>query len=238
MRRTLVVVPAFNEEAAIGGVLQEIRSALPHCDVVVVDDGSTDTTSQVAAEHATVARLPFNLGVGGAMRTGFKYAALHGYDAVVQIDADGQHDPRQAAALLAQLDVTDVVIGSRFGPDSDYLVPRHRKAAMRLLATVVSRVAMTPLTDATSGFRAHSRRAIHVFAQHYPCEYLGDTVESLAIARKSGLSVSEVSVTMRARVTGRASQGSVSSTRYVARVLLTTALGVVRRWPVTGQLPS
>ena len=237
-RRVLVVVPAYNEEASIGEVLQEIRLALPDCDILVVDDGSTDATALIAARHATVARLPFNLGVGGAMRTGFKYATAHSYDAVVQVDADGQHDPRQAPALLERLDTSDIVIGTRFGVDTSYAVAVHRRAAMRVLAATLSRVALTPLTDSTSGFRAHSRRAIHVFAQHYPCEYLGDTVESLVIARKSGLTISEANVTMRARMTGRPSQGAVSSTRYVARALATTALGMVRRWPVAGQLPS
>jgi glycosyltransferase involved in cell wall biosynthesis len=234
----LVVVPAYNEQASIADVLQEIRLAMPECEILVVDDGSTDRTAQIAARYATVARLPFNLGVGGAMRTGFKYAAAHSHDAVLQVDADGQHDPRQALALLERLDTSDIVIGTRFGVDTNYAVAVHRRAAMRVLAAVLSRVALTRLTDSTSGFRAHSKRAIHVFAQHYPCEYLGDTVESLVIARKSGLTISEVNVTMRARVTGRPSQGSVSSTAYVARALVTTALGLVRRWPVTGQLPS
>ena len=187
--RVLVIVPAWNEQASITGTLAEIRECVPWADLLVVDDGSGDRTAETAeAAGATVCRLPFNLGVGGAMRTGYRYALRNGYDAAVQIDADGQHDPRFLADLLARLQDADVVIGARFAKaDDPYVVRGPRRWAMVLLARVLSRLAHTRLTDVTSGFRVSNRRAIVLFAQHYPAEYLGDTVESLVIAARAGL---------------------------------------------------
>jgi glycosyltransferase involved in cell wall biosynthesis len=176
--------------------------------------------------------LPFNLGVGGAMRTGYRYALRHGYDAAVQIDADGQHDPRYLARLLEQLDTADVVIGARFAtPDDPYKVRGPRRWAMVLLARVLSRLAHTRLTDVTSGFRVSNRRAISVFATHYPAEYLGDTVESLVIAARAGCTITQVPVTMRARVAGRASHSPVKAAVYLCRAMVALVLALVRDWP-------
>ncbi len=191
-QRVLIIVPAWNEQDAITGTIREIRSVVPDADLLVIDDGSVDRTAQRAREAgATVCPLPFNLGVGGAMRTGYRYALRHGYDAAVQIDADGQHDPRYLARLLERLDgpgKADIVVGARFAtPDDPYKVRGPRRWAMVLLAWVLSRLAHTRLTDVTSGFRVSNRRAISVFATHYPAEYLGDTVESLVIAARAGL---------------------------------------------------
>ncbi|MBC9822505.1 glycosyltransferase family 2 protein [Terrabacter sp. MAHUQ-38] len=234
-QKVLIVVPAYNEEAALPGVLREIHSALPDCDVLVIDDGSTDRTAKVAATHAVVARLPFNVGVGGAMRTGFRYAMERGYGVVIQIDADGQHDPWQAAALIAGLAEADVVVGTRFSTSDVAWIPGHRRAAMTVLARTVSGIVRTRVTDSTSGFRAHSSRAIRLFAQHYPTEYLGDTVESLVIAHRAGLRIAEAPVSMRERTLGTASQGTASSVRYVARVLASTYLARIRSWPISGE---
>lgn len=231
-RKVLVVVPAYNEERSLRAVLQSIHAALPDADVLVIDDGSTDATAEVATGLATVARLPFNVGVGGAVRTGFRYAAERGYDVVVQIDADGQHDPFQAPRLIAELDHADVIVGTRFGTEDAEWVAGHRRLAMSMLAFTVSGLVKTRVTDSTSGFRAHSRRAIRLFAEHYPTEYLGDTVESLVIAHRAGLRVAEVPVRMCARVSGSASQGTASSIRYLARVLASTYLARIRSWPV------
>lgn len=239
LHRVLVILPALNESAGIAQVIRQVRNELPGADVLVVDDGSVDGTDEVARrEGAIVARLPFNLGVGGAMRTGFRYAREHGYDAAIQVDGDGQHDPADIPALLAELARVDVVIGSRFASASGYAVSPARRHAMRVLATLLSSIMRTPITDTTSGFRAHGRRAIHVYSQHYPVEYLGDTLETLVIARKAGLSVGEVPVSMRHRAHGRASQGVVSSSRYLARAVTTVLLGLVRRWPIHGEMPA
>lgn len=229
--RVLVVVPALNEEAAVGGVVREIADALPGSDVLVVDDGSTDRTAAVArAAGARVVELPFNIGVGGAMRTGFRYALDQGYDAVVQVDADGQHDPRHIPVLLAALDRADVVIGARFAGVGAYVARGPRRWAMRILALVVSRMAHTRLTDVTSGFRVSNRKAIERFARHYPAEYLGDTVESLVIGLRTGCTVTQVPVVMRARASGVPSHAPFRSALYLFRACFALGLALVRRW--------
>jgi len=231
-RRTLVVMPALNEEASIAGVLAELRSVAGIQDVLVVDDGSTDATAVVArAAGATVLELPFNLGVGGAMRAGFLYALRNGYDGVVQVDADGQHDPTHIARLLDRLGEADVVVGSRFAGDGSYRVRGPRRWAMRLLAWAMTRMCGTRLTDVTSGFRAAGPRALPVFARHYPPEYLGDTVESLVLARKARLDVVEEAVVMRPRTAGTPSQSPFRATVYLGRAVLVLILAVVRSAP-------
>ena len=231
--RVLVVVPALNEARSVGGVVDEIRRAVPTADVLVVDDGSTDRTADAARDAgALVVRLPYNLGVGGAMRTGFRYAARSGYDAVVQIDADGQHDPAYVPAVLAALGHADVVVGARFAGVGDYAVRGPRSWAMKVLSRVVGRLVGAPLTDVTSGFRAANRRALGVFALHYPAEYLGDTVESLVIARRSGLRIVQVPVAMRVRAHGVPSQRLFGSMTYLARASVALGLALVRQWPI------
>lgn len=231
--RVLVIVPAWNEEISVGRTVAEILRTNPQVDVLVVDDGSGDRTAQrAAAAGARVAQLPFNLGVGGAMRTGYRYAQRHDYDVAVQIDADGQHDPSFLPALLERLEDADIVIGARFARDGDnYQVRGPRRWAMVLLAKVLSRISRTRLTDTTSGFRAANRRAIAVFGAHYPAEYLGDTVESLVIAVRTGCKVTQEPVDMRVRVAGQASQSPFKSTIYLLRAVVALGLALVRRWP-------
>ncbi|GAA1895922.1 glycosyltransferase family 2 protein [Lapillicoccus jejuensis] len=231
--RLLVVVPAWNEEATLPGVLAELRAALPQADVLVVDDGSTDATAAVARSAGVqVAVLPVNLGVGAALRTGFRHARRASYDVLVQVDADGQHDPAQVPVLLTGLtDGADLVVGARGRGDD--AKPGHgpRRWAMAVLSLVLSRVAGTRLTDTTSGFRAFNARAIELFAQSFPAEYLGDTVEALVVAARGGLVVREVPVTMRARLGGEASTGPWRSTVFLTRAL--TALGFALTRPRT-----
>ena len=231
-RRVLVVIPAYNEAASVASVVAEVRAALPAAEILVVDDGSTDLTAAVARQAgASVARLPYNLGVGGAMRTGYRYARRGAYDVVVQVDGDGQHDATFLSPLIAALDSSDLVIGARFAGVGDYRVRGPRAWSMRLLARTLSLIVGTPLSDATSGFRAAGPRAIAVFATHYPAEYLGDTVESLVIARRLGLRVTQVPVAMRSRQTGQASQSFLAATVYLARAFVALLLALVRRWP-------
>lgn len=228
--RVLIVLPAWNEEASLPAVLAEIRVHLPQVGVLVVNDGSSDGTSTVArATGAQVLDLPFNVGVGGAMRAGFRYALAEGYDAVVQVDADGQHDPRDVPRLVERLDTADVVIGARFAERGDYQVRGPRRWAMRVLAGVLSRLAKTALTDTTSGFRASGPRAVRLFAVHYPAEYLGDTVESLVIAVRSGLSIEQIGVAMRDRSAGRPSQSPVKAAVYLLRACLALGISLTRR---------
>jgi len=233
-RRVLVVVPAWNEQEALGATIHELRTKQPDVDVLVVDDGSGDRTAEVArAAGAAVCQLPYNLGVGGAMRTGYRYGLRHGYDVVAQLDADGQHDPAFLPELIAALDDADVVIGARFAGAGEYKVGVMRGLAMRLLAGTLSRIARTPLTDATSGFRVVNRRALEVFAAHYPAEYLGDTVESLVIAARSGCTIRQVPVAMRPRAGGVASQTPIKAVIYLARAIVALGLALVRKWPST-----
>lgn len=231
--RVLVIVPAWNEQAIVGETVREIKATNPTVDVLVVDDGSADATAAVAeAAGATVALLPFNLGVGGAMRTGFRYAQRNGYDVAVQIDADGQHDPRFLPELMSHLEHADVVIGARFAHEGDtYQARGPRRWAMVLLAWVLSRIAGARLTDVTSGFRVANRRGIGIFAAHYPAEYLGDTVESLVIAVRTGCTVTQVPVGMRVRAAGQASQSPLRAAVYLFRAVVALGLALVRRWP-------
>lgn len=229
----LLAVPAWNEAATVGAVVTELRAALPDADVLVVDDGSDDATGDEARKAAaTVVRLPFNVGVGGAMRTAFLYAERHGHDVVVQVDADGQHDPAYLPALLDALADADVVVGSRFAGVGDYRVRGPRRWAMRLLSSSLSRVAKSRLTDTTSGFRASDRRAIELFARHYPAEYLGDTVDSTVIAARAGLRIAEVPVAMRDRQGGRPSHHPVKASLYLGRSIMALGVALTRK-PVT-----
>ena len=204
----------------------------PEADVLVVDDGSTDNTAEVARQAgADVLTLPYNLGVGGAMRAGFRFAEAHGHDAVVQIDADGQHDPRDVDALLGRLGEANVVIGARFDGDDRYRVGRSRRFVIRMLSRRLSGITHTRLTDVTSGFRASDRAATALFAQRYPVEYLGDTVESLVIGARAGLRVEQVSVQMRPRRAGSPTQGPWRSVTYLVRALVVLAMSTVRERP-------
>lgn len=231
-KRVLVVVPAWNEEASVGAVVTSVKAVDPAFDVLVVDDGSGDRTSaNAAASGAVVCRLPFNLGVGGAMRAGYRYALRHGYDVVVQVDADGQHDPRYIPELVAALEGADVVVGARFAGEGAYQARGPRRWAMRLLGAVLSRLAQRRLSDVTSGFRAVNRRGIELFATHYPAEYLGDTVESLVIALRTGCQVTQIPVSMCVRRTGQPSQNTARSVLYLARAMVALSLAMVRRWP-------
>lgn len=229
MIRTLVAIPALNEAATIQGVISEVRAAVPQAEILVIDDYSTDSTIALAlSAGAQVLSLPFNIGVGGAMRTAFLFAQQHSYAAVVQVDADGQHVPAHIPELIAALDNASVVVGSRFG-SGEYRIRGPRRWAMRLLAATLSRVCGAPLTDTTSGFRAADARATALFARHYPAEYLGDTVESLVIAARAGLVVTEVPVLMRNRQGGRASQSPFQAALYLGRAILALYVALARR---------
>jgi glycosyltransferase involved in cell wall biosynthesis len=204
-------------------------ASVPDGHVLVVDDGSEDETTNVArAAGADVLTLPFNLGVGGALRAGFRYAVRFDYDVAVQVDGDGQHDPAEIERLLAALADADLVIGARFAGRGDYSVRGARRLAMRLLARSLSRRTNADLTDTTSGFRAFDRRAIEIFARNYPAEYLGDTIEALLIAAKAGCQVSQVPVQMRRRANGAPSQSPLKSTAYLARAALAVFMSRAR----------
>lgn len=226
----LVVVPAWNEQESLPAVLAELDVALPDADVLVVNDGSTDGTADVvrASRRAMLLDLPINLGVGGAMRAGYRFAHRHGYERAIQVDADGQHDPAEVRRVVAALDGADVVVGARFAERGDYAVRGPRRWAMRVLSAVLSHIAHTRLTDTTSGFRASGPRAIALFAADYPAEYLGDTVESLVIACRAGLTVRQVGVSMRARAGGTPSHSPFKAAAFLGRAMLALTIALTR----------
>ena len=237
--KRVAIVPALNEEESVGRVIEEIRAFDPSFEIVVVDDGSTDRTGEVAASHgARVLRLPFNLGIGGAVQTGYRYAHERGYDLAVQIDGDGQHDPRELPAILAPvLDGTvDMAVGSRFAGGRRYRAPLARRLGIRVFAWTVSLLVGQRVTDTTSGFRAVNRRGIALFAADYPHDY--PEVEATVMVVKHRLRLCEVPVAMRERTAGRSSIGPFSSVYYMVKVLLALFVGLFRRRAVPSEEAS
>jgi glycosyltransferase involved in cell wall biosynthesis len=225
-------VPAFNEEHTIARVIGELRAFDPGLDVVVVDDGSVDGTARAAAAlGAEVLRLPFNLGIGGAVQTGFRFAFERDYDVVVRVDGDGQHDPAQLGRVLGPLlhGDADIVVGSRFAGDSasGYRSSRSRRIGIRLLAGIVSRIVGQRLTDTTSGFQAVNRRGIALFARDYPHDY--PEVEAIVMVHRHRLRLLEVPVEMRERGGGRSSITALRSVYYMVKVVLAIFVGLFRR---------
>lgn len=227
----LVAIPALNESGSIASVIADVKSNIPDCHILVIDDGSTDETASIAKNSgATVLSMPFNVGVGGALRLAFRYASENGYDSVLQIDADGQHIPSEAKILLANAKENSIVIGSRFANGfKNYKVSTSRKIAMKILSSTLSRICNTRLTDVSSGFRLTNGLAVKEFAINYPRDYLGDTVESLILANKSGFRITEVPVLMQQRQSGKPSQNSIKSIWYLIRTLLVIFLSLIRK---------
>jgi glycosyltransferase involved in cell wall biosynthesis len=231
--RLVAVVPAWNEEGAIGAVVDGIRAFDATATVVVVDDASTDGTAEVAEAHgATVLRLPFNVGIGGAVQTGLRYARDEGFQVAVRLDGDGQHDAAQIGKLLAPVEAgtADLVIGSRFvDQGGSYRAPFARRLGIRVFARLVSLLGGQRVTDTTSGFLALSRSGIELFAVAYPHDY--PEVEGALVALRSGLRVAEVQVDMRERQAGTSSITFVRSLYYIVKVMLALLVASLRRYP-------
>jgi glycosyltransferase involved in cell wall biosynthesis len=234
--RAIVIVPAYNESASIARVLDDLSTHAPEYDVVVIDDGSTDATANVARAHgARVIVLPFNLGIGGAMQTGYRYAAEHGYDVAVQVDGDGQHDARSLSALADTLDADpsiDMVTGSRFmHPEGDgFQSSRSRRVGIRLFSALLSRIVGSPITDPTSGLRMVRRSGIELFARDYPHDY--PEVEALVMMHAHRLKSVEIPAEMRPRLAGESSITASQSVYYMAKVTLAVVIALFRRRPV------
>ncbi len=230
---TIIVIPAFNEQAALPQVLADLRRFCAGVAVVVVDDGSTDHTAAVARQaggNVAVVRLPFNMGIGGALRAGFRYAAEHGHHTAVQVDADGQHHAKEVERLLAESHKgAHLVIGNRFGA-GDYKVGAVRGAAMAVLRLGVRLLCRRRFADPTSGFRAVSEPLLSAFAAHYPVEYM-DSTETLVAACRAGYRVTEAPVTMGARAAGKASVGPLRLVYHYARLGVALAGGARSRLP-------
>ena len=219
--RLLLIIPCFNEAGSIAALLQEARQVLPEADLLVIDDGSQDETAAAAAPHAPVVRLLANLGIGGAVQTGVKYAHAHDYDFCAQMDGDGQHPPAEYRKLLARAAETsaNIVIGTRYGDLVSFRSTLLRRAGSRLIGRVLAvTCGGARATDPTSGMRLFDRRAMAIFAAHYPADYPEPI--SLAWARRAGLNVAEVPVAMRERTAGRSSLAGIhKSLSYMLRVI-------------------
>jgi glycosyltransferase involved in cell wall biosynthesis len=230
--RCLAIVPAYNEEESLGRVLEEIRAADPELEVVVVNDASTDGTARVArAAGVSIVHLPFNMGIGGAMKTGYQFARDRGFDVAVQIDADGQHDAGHVQRLITPiaLDAADLVIGTRFAGERVYHATPGRRMGMILFTGAAWALTRRRLTDPTSGFRAVNRKGIELFAAEYPHDF--PEVESNVLAARYGLRVLEVPVKMHERAAGRSTVTSLRGTYFVIRILLALFVSVFRRHP-------
>ncbi len=228
----IIVIPAFNEESNIGSLIHTIRDKLNNVDILVIDDGSADHTSRVAEKAgAIVARLPFNMGYGAALQTGFKYALKKRYRYAVQMDADGQHDTGSIRTLLEEIkkEDVDVVIGSRFMDNSTtYESPLVRRLGMGLFGRIASIITGSPVTDPTSGFQALNRDALRFYAsKYYPVDY--PDADVIIMAHRAGLRLREVPVLMHARKEGKSMHSGLKPIYYVFKMFLSMFVTLLRK---------
>ena len=232
-KRILAIIPAYNEEGSVGKVIEELNTHLPEAAVLVINDGSTDHTSEKANTcGATVLDLPFNLGIGGAMQAGYRYAYETGYDIAIQVDADGQHDPKEIQKLLHTLEVEnlDMAIGSRFIGTSEYKGSIMRRIGIAIFSGVISTIVRQRITDPTSGFRASNRKAIQLFASDYPQDY--PEPEVVILLHQCHLRMGEVSVGMSKRYSGESSITKMRSVYYMVKVLLAIFVDCFKKPPL------
>lgn len=232
-RKILIVIPAFNEQNNIGRVIEEVRQSVPDADILVINDCSLDATSVQArqAGGAMVVDLPFNLGIGGAVQTGFKYAHANGYTHMVQIDGDGQHLPREVEKLYDAMTRTeaDMVIGSRFLDVRSFRSSPTRRLGIKLFYWLLRLLVQTKVTDSTSGFRMYNKQSIALLSRHYSEDY--PEPDAIILLKKNGLSISEVGVEMRERGHGASSITPLKSPYYMIKVILALLFSSIRtRW--------
>ncbi|MEE9542286.1 MAG: glycosyltransferase family 2 protein [Thermodesulfobacteriota bacterium] len=230
MNKAIIIIPAFNEESSIKGVIEALREEVPEFDILVIDDGSIDDTVRVAkGEGVKVLRQRFNLGIGATMQTGYKYAWRNGYDIAVQFDGDGQHPADQVLELTGAITdgTADVVVGSRFLGEGDYRPSISRGAGIAIFSKVVSFIIGEKVTDTTSGFRAANRDVIGFYCSNYPDDY--PEVEALVLLHKKGFRISEIPVTMMERKGGVSSITPLRSAYYMVKVFLAIFVELLRR---------
>jgi glycosyltransferase involved in cell wall biosynthesis len=230
--KCLIIVPAFNESRSVGKLVERLHRALPDCHVLVIDDGSTDDTVRKIPASATVVSLPFNLGIGGAMQTGYRYAAIHGYDIAIQVDGDGQHRPCEVEKLVnALIDRdADLVVGSRFFESTTFVPSLTRMTGIKVLSVWIQLLSGLKITDCTSGFRAVNQKVIRAYAHWYPEDY--PEPEVALLLHRSKFKVVEVPVRMRRRMYGKSTISLAQGIFYVVKVGACLFLDMIRQpWP-------
>lgn len=228
----IIVIPAFNEEQNLNSLIENIRNRVPLADILVVDDGSLDRTAKVAERAgAMVIRLPFNMGYGAALQTGFKYSLMKRYRYVIQMDADGQHDPDSINLLLEEIrkEDADVVIGSRFlSPDSRYKAPFPRRIGITLFRWIVSFVIHQKITDPTSGFQALNRDAVRFYASpYYPVDY--PDADTIIMLHRAGLRIKDVPVLMHQSPSGKSMHSGLKPVYYIFKMFLSMFVTLLRK---------
>lgn len=236
--KVAIVIPAYNEEDSLGRVIRQVREIMPTADIIVINDGSTDATPHIADGYGvTVLNLPYNLGIGSAMQTGFMYVRERNHDLALQVDGDGQHDPNEIPILIKALQSSgdDVVVGSRYLEDRGYITPALRRLGIVILSSLISLIVRRRITDPTSGFRVLNRRAINLCAEDYPFDY--PEPEAIVMFHRAGLSVREIPVTMNPRYGGQSSITPLRSGYYMVKVILSILLNLLRQRPsVSGEV--
>jgi glycosyltransferase involved in cell wall biosynthesis len=229
--RILIIIPAYNEAENISAVIGEVRSLYPSTDLLVVDDGSADTTAVLAERAgAKVLRLPYNLGYGAAVQTGIIYAVASAYEVCVLIDGDGQMDPHAIPALINQVENhgVDLALGSRFLGAANYTIPFGRRLGIALFSKLVSFFTRQQITDPTSGFQAIGRRLMQFFARdNYPADY--PDADMLIMLSYAGFTIREVPVTIRPRLRGKSMHGPVSSLYYIYKMFFAMFIALTQR---------
>lgn len=238
--KTLIIIPAFNESVRIGDVVHGVRGMNPRFDVIVVNDGSRDDTVRVAkAAGAVVVSHPFNLGYGVAIQTGYKYALTKGYDFVVQMDGDGQHDPSFISQVLSPVVAgeADFALGSRFLGEESYEPSMVRRLGMVFFCRLVSMLIGTPITDSTSGFQAFNRKVIKIFTTEvFPCDY--PDADMLLTLHRTGFRIKEVPVRMHASVSGKSMHAGWKPLYYIFKMLLSISVTLLRKNQIEKELGS
>jgi glycosyltransferase involved in cell wall biosynthesis len=228
--KTLVIIPVLNEEKTLRGVILGIRTSLPQADILVVNDGSTDSTGNIAREEGVlILEHPYNMGIGATMQTGFLYALRNGYDIAIQVDGDGQHHPESLPSLIKPLleGHCNLVIGSRYLSDGGFKSTFLRKLGIKFFSSVVWIFTGKRATDPTSGFRAMDRKGLKLFSEEYPSDY--PEVEAVISANRKGLHFQEIPTMMRDRQGGTSSIGMLSALYYMVKVTLSISIGLFRR---------
>jgi glycosyltransferase involved in cell wall biosynthesis len=228
--KVLVIVPAYNEQDNLPQLVAKLRQVEPKVDILVINDRSLDGTAQICIElGVNTIHLPCNLGIGGAVQTGYKYAHLHEYEYAVQVDGDGQHDPEYISSILRPLleQQADLAIGSRYINKEGFQSSTLRRVGIRYFSLLINLLIQQKVTDPTSGFRACNAKVIDLFSRFYPADY--PEPESIVFIKRNGYRIVEVPVVMQERLGGTSSIKSFRTLYYMIKVSLAILIDKMRR---------